>query len=692
MVIEFELYRELINASSGEVTATYTDELKAILEQKEDGKYQIVRVISGDSDMYMYTGDETESESTAEIQIIEDDSYLASLKGNLTKEELEFVLSQLRTGTSDFYDETSSYSQTTGRSYVFSLCWEENTPLESMGKDGDNMYGFYADEVNRLLSVFTDYQITEENDEDYDYSELQHHKEYDLDGDVLWLLHHVFQTTSEASINAVCEADDMLVVAYTYHRVKYSSQTEGMILEDLTQTRIALLEKDSDGLYRIVYNAPDYTASIKYPELKDVIEALAEIQADTAEFESETAGTEAETESESVSAVQTVEDDEYPDLLEGALTKAELEFVLTYGPEEMTEDGLTEQELYYILVIFCSAYNDPAFPLTYLGHNSEYASMFLADGFDRLFSVFTDFRVTEDNNRNAAHGVTVDGNTLLLYPATLSYDSGVTITEALYSEDKMILYYDYHREYMPEAEAEDFTVSKAAVLEKNANGNFQIVLITDAASVSTDELYAASETEAGSDEIVMVIGEDTGSTADTSMTDEIRALYEQVLQDVADGKYSFPDAEEAALSSYHNFDYVLEGDQYYYFVTDLDADDVPELVAALMYKIEPYGARVVLYYDCLIFDVESGELKQLDGDASVMTAYLASDGNGFLGLTEYYGGTGQAYISRVSIQSGQVVNESETTYSQILSSALSDIYDELTWTEISDLTGLDNVQ
>jgi len=693
MVIEFELCRELINASSGEVTATYTDDLKAILEQKEDGKYQIVRVISGDSDMYMYTGDETESENTAEIQTIEDDSYLASLKGNLTKEELEFVLSQLRTGTSDFYDETSSYSQTTGRSYISLLCWKENTPLESMGKDGDNMYGFYADEVNRLFSVFTDYQITEENDEDYDYSELQYHKEYDVDGDVLWLLHHVFHTTSEAAIGAVCEVDDMLVAAYTYHYVKYSSQTEGMILEDLTQTRIALLEKDSDGLYRIVYNAPDYTASIEYPELKDVIEALAEIQADTAALEPETAGMETETESESVSAVQTATDDEYPDLLEGELTKEELEYVLAYVSDEMKEGELTDEKCSYLLYIFCSTYMDPKYPLTRLGYGADYSQGYLADELNRLFSVFTDYRITEANSSGMVYMASDTGDSIWLFGITLNYDATATITETLYSENEMIVYYDLAYEYAPEAESVNKCESKAAVLEKNANGNFQIVRITDAASVSREELYASSssatDTDGGTvsdsgtdseEEIVMIIGEDTGSTADTGMTDEIRALYEQVLQDVADGKYSFPSAAGCNIEGY------------YYFVTDMDGDDSPELVVGVQYTHD--DTDVFYWHDCLVFDVEAGSLVQIGDDIELLSVFLPADGSCFYAETWLQRGTGMAYIDQVTLQDG--VLQSDSVYEMNIQDDAYTQFKESNplaeWTEISDLTGLDNVQ
>ncbi|MCC8045722.1 MAG: RNA polymerase sigma factor [Clostridiales bacterium] len=881
---------------------------------------------------------ETESEDTAAVQAVSFDEFPDLLEGNLTKEELEFVLAHLRAGDPEFNN--WEYPDGMGQYYIARFCLQENSPLETLGTDGDGFYYFDVSEVNRLFSVFTDYRITEENDQEPESTSNKSYDNFDVVGDIIWVIGGTFNYTSETSINAACVVGDTLVVSYDYHYVEYSRETEGEVLEDLTETHTAILEKDANNLYRIVYTEADYTVSDMYPELASVIETLSIKTDDTAsetetgdlpETESETetemqTESQTETESEQVlvigadldteseaeaaltvqpmsgselsqlvngnpsieelefvlaylptydwgpeddmylyfeedgiylgntgsvmtyesrqfdllnkfcfetnsplqsisvdrngvytfsldsinrlfaiftdyriseenqinvadglfrsgrvtnsytstatitaagmadddlvllfdyhrltydsykketikaetslnlaavfrknedgmyqlfcygyedhqytdypeineiidvisgwkgtmdfetdaeadisSAVQTAEDDEYPDLLEGELTKEELEYVLAYVSDEMEEGELTDEKCLNLLYIFCSTYMDSYYPLTYLGYDSSYRGMYLVDGINRLFSVFTDYRITEENDSDSEYGVNVDGDTLYLIPGTMNYTATAAITEALYSDDEMIVYYDLAYEYDPEAEMRDSCEAKAAIFEKNANGNFQIVRITDAASVSTDELYASSGTEAGSEEIVMIIGEDTGSLSDTGMTDEIRVLYEQVLQDVVDGKYTFPSAAGCNIEGY------------YYFVTDMDSDGSPELVVGVRYTND---IDVFYWYDCLIFDAEAGSLVQINGDIELLSVFLPADGNCFYAETWIQRGISMTYIDQVTIQNG--VLQSDSVYEMNIQDDAYTQFKEsnplVEWTEISDLTGLDNVQ
>ncbi|MCD8022268.1 MAG: hypothetical protein LUF30_04600 [Lachnospiraceae bacterium] len=413
------------------------------------------------------------------------------------------------------------------------------------------------------------------------------------------------------------------------------------------------------------------------------------------------AESEIETESEALLNIRQVADEEYPELLEGNLTKEELEFVLAYGPEELAEAGLTDTEYTYILNQFGQGSRNVVHLLTEMDYDANYRTGYLVDEINRLFSVFTDYQFTEENDTDSEYGLDVDGDIIWYSPAELSWDYSAAITETFYTEDKMIVYYDFAKTNSPDPDVADIYENKAAVLDKTANGNFQIVLITEAASVNAEELLAESGAEAepeaevgASEEVVMIIGEDTGnsseetaiiigedtgSASDTGMTDETRTMYEQVLQDVADGKYTFPSAEG----------YTVEG--YYYIVTDMDGDSIPELIVGVQYTND---ADVFYWHDCLVFDIEAESLVQISGDIELLSVFLSSDGSCFYAETWYQRGTGMAYIDQVTIQDGALqadyvyeMNIQDEAYTQFC-----DANKLAEWTDINDLSGLDDIQ
>ncbi|MCD8009696.1 MAG: sigma-70 family RNA polymerase sigma factor [Lachnospiraceae bacterium] len=372
--------------------------------------------------------------------------------------------------------------------------------------------------------------------------------------------------------------------------------------------------------------------------------------------------------------MQAVAEEDYPELLEGKLTQEELEFVLAYGPEELTEDGLSDADCEMIRNQFCQSSTNGLNILTEYGLDSSYRRGYSVSELNRLFSVFTDYQFTEENDSDTEYGTDVDGETIWASAAELNFTATAEITEAYYTEEEMTVHFHFHKEVDDYEFSSTTDVDKTACLNRNADGNFRIVSITEADAAGSP---AAAESEA---EQAADASSDTGS---------LRALYEGVLEDVAAGKYSFPDAEASTESG--TFETDLEGDERYYFTADLDADGIPELVVGALYTYEPYGARLLYYYDCLVFDVESGVLQQINGNVSVMTAYLAADGEGFYGQTYYYPATGEVDFCRVTIRSGELVTGDTISYTFDTLDSFADENQAITWTDISDLSGLDEI-
>ncbi|MCD8123823.1 MAG: sigma-70 family RNA polymerase sigma factor [Lachnospiraceae bacterium] len=359
---------------------------------------------------------------------------------------------------------------------------------------------------------------------------------------------------------------------------------------------------------------------------------------------------------------ETVAEEDYPELLEGELTQEELEVVLAYGPEELTEAGLSDADYEMIRNQFCQSSTNGLNILTEYGLDSSYRRGYSVSELNRLFSVFTDYQFTEENDSDTEYGTDVDGETIWASAAELNFTATAEITDAYYTEEEMIVHFHFHKEVDDYEFSSTTDVDKTACLNRNADGNFRIVSITEADAAGSS---SAAEGEAE-------------QAADTSSdSDSLRALYESVLQDVGNGVYTFPGT----------YDEPIEG--YYYFLADMDNDDDLELIVGAEYPMD-----VFYWYDCIVFDVESGLLKQIDGDICVLSAYIPDDGNGFFGMTDFSRGTGQTEIHRVTMQSDTlavsgieydfITGSDEATQFGLENSTVE-------WSDVSDLSGLDEI-
>ncbi|MCD8067177.1 MAG: sigma-70 family RNA polymerase sigma factor [Oscillospiraceae bacterium] len=193
---------------------------------------------------------------------------------------------------------------------------------------------------------------------------------------------------------------------------------------------------------------------------------------------------------EDITQPQEAADEDYPDLLEGELTKDELEFVLAYGPEELTEAGLSDSECEIIRNQFCQSSANGLNMLTEYGTDSSYRRGYSVSELNRLFSVFTDYRFTEENDSDTQYGTDVDGDTIWASAAELNFIAVATITDASYTEDEMTVNFHFHKEVDDYEFSRTTDTDKTAILRKNENGNFRIVSITEVDSLIDAESNA----------------------------------------------------------------------------------------------------------------------------------------------------------------------------------------------------------
>lgn len=173
-----------------------------------------------------------------------------------------------------------------------------------------------------------------------------------------------------------------------------------------------------------------------------------------------------------------VKDSDYSSLIAGNLTKEELEYVLSYGPEEIPNGGFSMEDYMRILNTLCEPSSRTGGPVQYYGSTSDYMPQYSVKDVNRLFESFSDFQFTEENDvEQGDYGdVNVDGEKIMFWAATENHVREATITSAEYNSEEMELYYTYSRGAYGD---ESYIAEKKAILKPNSEGLFKIVSIEE---------------------------------------------------------------------------------------------------------------------------------------------------------------------------------------------------------------------
>ncbi len=379
----------------------------------------------------------------------------------------------------------------------------------------------------------------------------------------------------------------------------------------------------------------------------------------------ETAGqSQTQGESQTSSVVRELTDEDYPQLLEGQLTRQELEFVLAYGPEEIPEDGFDLIDYTKIMNIMCQAAQDNGMIENY-GYNEQGETQYSAQDINRLFSVFTDYRFEEGGEY--AEMVTVSGDKVTFFPATLNYTATVEIRKTEYTEGgRLNIYYIYrHIGY-----EQRYTLSNLAVLEPDDNGAYRIVQIKD----------IGSESNQGDDTPV------TSGTGDASQPEQSSETSQS-----AGGS-----SEGANVTIGELYAGVLDGPESgrdEYVVYDLNGDGIKELLVGNREPDGPFYVHNFCAYTC---ENQGGTyvLKPLSGNVISTTVIVAGDGSG-LHDYQFSRGTDEVRTCHITIQNGALVTEPGVIQPFLMGSSGEQTYfaanPKITWLSLSDRSALNGI-
>ena len=181
-----------------------------------------------------------------------------------------------------------------------------------------------------------------------------------------------------------------------------------------------------------------------------------------------------------------VKDSDYSSLIAGNLTKEELEYVLSYGPEEIPNGGFSMEDYMRILNTLCEPSERTGGPVQYYGSTPGYMPQYSVKDVNRLFESFSDFQFTEENDvEQGDYGdVNVDGEKIMFWAATENHVREATITSAEYNSEEMELYYTYSRGAYGD---ESYIAEKKAILKPNSEGLFKIVSIEEISREALDD-------------------------------------------------------------------------------------------------------------------------------------------------------------------------------------------------------------
>ncbi len=388
-------------------------------------------------------------------------------------------------------------------------------------------------------------------------------------------------------------------------------------------------------------------------------------------------------------------DTDYPELLEGDLTKEQFEVVLSYAPSAMSSGEMTAEDLVDLLDNLAM---DAMFDVRYSGDFNSFIGVdgwrwegedvddiyysFNLSQLDRFISVLTDPLTQEMLNRGTRWDPTISQDTLSIYigPGDGGYHNTATITDSILIENYAIA---VTYEVVSKAATVNNIVYdeiRTAILIPSSDGKYRI-------SEITGPNVRMLEGDGWSVDLYEVRQQESGTANESSQdAEQVRESYEEILNGIANGQYDF-------TYSYGE----IQGHEY--FITDMNGDGVPELVVCEIYWPESYiGVGVFNWRDCRVFTAvpENGSwtVKALEGECDIIAAYSPADGNGFYAQTDFGRASGIGEYHRVIIRDDVLTMESEyETYS--MADDTQDAFETenppVTWHDISDSSGLDDL-
>ncbi len=404
------------------------------------------------------------------------------------------------------------------------------------------------------------------------------------------------------------------------------------------------------------------------------------------------------------SAMTQVADEDYPNLVSGEQSKADLEYILSILPWYMNENGWEDYDLFLPYLI--NEYVENALhiensPIAVLGQNTWSAS-----DLTRLCSSFSSLVFSEENItevQSIIGNATISGDQISFPPASPSRDGKARIISAEYSTDEMIIH------FLLTQDSVDYGVSadmpKKAILKMSETDKFKITAIADdysmvstesndTASVSEDENALVNvesleaehmQEESLNDNTIQVEESDSANTMVASA--DIASAYSAILDTIQSGNVVLLPADDVNKGSSKGYEY---------FIHDVDQDGTPELIVGELFVMNVFDSHAIRMYTAQQTDdgyvaVEIPCQPRYGDTFYVLDVLLPQDGIGLLDNIIESRGTGAASIYRHTIQNGVFEEYTETVMNYRVGDDISTFLSEnpsVEWTSIDDRSAL----
>ena len=201
-----------------------------------------------------------------------------------------------------------------------------------------------------------------------------------------------------------------------------------------------------------------------------------------------------ETKTEEIETEKAVTDDQYPQLLEGGLTKEQFQFALAYGPDSMKNGNISKKAISELVFRIATDGERNQIGIAKTGTNGRGSDLYNLSEVNNFISVFTAHPFEEKDNDSMQRQKVV-GDQLEIVIAEPADSQYAEILNATLKGDKLTVNYQVENVRIDEETVEDVSTveNRVALLQKTENGKYRVMdVINEAKDAARKEAYKAA--------------------------------------------------------------------------------------------------------------------------------------------------------------------------------------------------------
>lgn len=201
-----------------------------------------------------------------------------------------------------------------------------------------------------------------------------------------------------------------------------------------------------------------------------------------------------ETKTEKIETEKAVTDDQYPQLLEGGLTKEQFQFALAYGPDSMKNGNISKKAISDLVFRIATDGERDQIGIAKTGTTDRLSDLYNLSEVNNFISVFTAHPFEEKDNDSMQRQKVV-GDQLEIQIAEPAESHNAEILNATLKGDKLTINYQVENVRIDEETGEDVSTveNRVAVLQKTETGKYRVMdVINEAKDAARKEAYKAA--------------------------------------------------------------------------------------------------------------------------------------------------------------------------------------------------------